>query len=145
MNIYALITGVFITCIIIFRFRKAGYEKRNFSYPALLASFPVYYWLFALNANDYEALISEVIVGMLFITLAGLALRTNRTKRLAILAVGFICHGIYDVAHLNIYGDSVAPLWWPEFCGSIDILLGVYLLWLVKKSKELCTPKVLNR
>ncbi|UGA53648.1 hypothetical protein [Vibrio sp. VB16] len=145
MNNFALIIGVFIACFIIFRFKKVGYEKRRFAYPALLMSFPIYYWLFALYANDYQALLNEVIVGLFFIILASLALRYDQIKSLVILAMGFIGHGVYDVVHLTIYGDSVAPLWWPEFCGSIDILLGVYLLWLAKKSKELFTPKVLNR
>jgi hypothetical protein len=132
MNISALIIGILIACFIIVKFKKAGYEKHNLAYPLLLSTFPVYYWFFSVYSSDYGALFNEIIVGMIFIVLALIALKLSKNKGLLILAIGFISHGLYDVVHANIYNHSVAPLWWPEFCGSIDILLGVYMLYLFK-------------
>ncbi len=132
MNIFALGIGFFIAVMIIVRFKKTGYEHKPYYYPALLATFPAYYWFFAIYAKDFSALFNEVVVGMLFIAAAWLAYKFSKIKSLLLLALGFIGHGVYDVVHADIYSHSVAPNWWPEFCGSIDILLGVYMLWLVK-------------
>jgi hypothetical protein len=44
------------------------------------------------------------------------------------LALGYIAHGVYDVIHHQLFINSGAPLWWPEFCGTVDILIGVYLI-----------------
>ena len=109
-----------------------GYEKRNLAYPLLLSTFPVYYWIFAIYSNDYSALFNEIIVGMIFMILALIALKISKFKGLLVLTAGFIGHGFYDVVHVNIYSHSVAPLWWPEFCGSLDLLLGMYVLYLFK-------------
>ncbi len=132
MNIFALITGIFIALFIISRLNKAIVQNDSGHYPALLATFPLYYWAFAIYAKDDAALLAEVFVGILFIAIAWLAYTLNRPKSLILLAVGFIGHGVYDVLHQAIYSHSVAPNWWPEFCGSIDVLLGVYVLWLAK-------------
>jgi len=132
MNISALIIGILIACFIIFKFNKVGDERCNLAYPLLLSTFPVYYWFFAVYSSDYGALFNEIIVGMVFIILALIALKLSKIKGLLILAIGFIGHGFYDVVHVNIYSHSVSPLWWPEFCGSLDILLGVYMLHLSK-------------
>jgi hypothetical protein len=132
MNIFAFIAGIFIALIIISRFNKAGVQNDSGHYPVLLATFPLYYWAFAIYAKDDAALLIEVFVGVLFIAIAWLAYTLNRPKSLILLALGFIGHGVYDVFHLAIYSHSVAPNWWPEFCGSIDVLLGVYVLWLAR-------------
>ena len=141
MNLLALIIGILIACLIIYRFKTTGYENHNLAYPVLLATFPVYYWVFALYANDIDALLMEVVVGALFIGPAILAYKSSRRASLIILAIGFVGHGVYDVIHPAINVHSVAPVWWPEFCGSIDILLGVYVLWLAKMAQD---PKALT-
>jgi hypothetical protein len=132
----AYLLAVFVASFIIFRFRKAGYEKSGLAYPVLLASFPVYYWVFALYAVDYQALVNELVVGAAFLAIAWLAYRVNDIRSLFILAIGFIGHGAYDIVHLAVLANSVAPLWWPEFCGSIDIILGVYMLWLARLKRQ---------
>ena len=133
MNIIALVVGILIACLIVHRFKLTGYENDNMAYPVLLATFPLYYWAFALYANDFGALLNEMLVGALFIGGAWLAYKSKRRVSLIILAVGFVAHGVYDVAHHVLYNPSVAPAWWPEFCGAIDILLGLYVLWLANR------------
>ncbi|MBC3767133.1 hypothetical protein [Neptunicella marina] len=137
MNTTALMVGVLVAWLIIYRFNKAGYEKRQWAYSLLLATFPVYYWVFAVYAKDGSALLNEILTGVFFIATAVVACKASRVSGLLLLALGFIGHGVYDVIHLSLYRDSVAPSWWPEFCGSIDVLLGVYMLYLLHKY----TPK----
>lgn len=132
MNITALVIGFLTTCLIIYKFNHYASYKRHKAYVVLLATFPVYYWIFALYARDSGALINEIIAGVAFFVTAALAYKYGSIKGLIILAIGFVAHGIYDVVHLSLYPHSVAPIWWPEFCGSVDILLGIYMLYLVK-------------
>ncbi|MCG7489082.1 hypothetical protein MHN79_06245 [Vibrio sp. Of14-4] len=136
INYYALAVGAAVVVFVIFYFKKTGHENYNIAYPVLLATFPVYYWFFSIYSNDYNALFYEVIVGILFIVSAGLAYKMSRMKSLALLALAFICHGIYDIIHTTIYSHSVAPSWWPEFCGVIDVFLGLYMLSLMKWNKS---------
>jgi hypothetical protein len=131
-SVAAFLIAIIITAGILVRFKAAGYERSGRAYPILLATFPLYYWVFALYAADYQALMNEIIVGVVFIGLAWLAYRLHDLRALLILAIGFISHGVYDIVHSRLFASSVAPTWWPEFCGSIDLLLGMYMLWLAK-------------
>lgn len=124
--------GIAIVSFIIVKFKNNGYEKGAIAYPTFLATFPAYYWFFALYEQNVAAFVYEVIAGSVFITLAALAYKSRNVLSLIFLTIGFIGHGAYDILHKNIYDVSVAPTWWPEFCGSIDIILGIYIIWLLK-------------
>ncbi len=39
-------------------------------------------------------------------------------------------HAIYDYYHDDLFINPGTPTWWPEFCGSIDIIIGVYIIYL---------------
>lgn len=128
MNLPALIIGLALAWLIIYSFKAKGYESLPAGYPMLLATFPLYYWCFALSSHNYHALWNELALGVVFILIAWTAYKVDGATKLALLALGFIGHGIYDVVHPHVYEASVAPSWWPEFCGSIDVILGVYVL-----------------
>ena len=115
---------------IIFRFKKTRLEKTKWAYPLLLGSFPVYYFVFAIYAQDYKALGYELAFGVLFIVAAYFAFKTKR--KLSLLVVGIFCilHAAYDLFHDYLFVNTGAPSWWLEFCGSIDIILGFYLIFL---------------
>ena len=132
MNSLALLVGILIAIVIIVRLQQKKEQPSPSFFPILLATFPAYYWVFAIYQNDYQALFHEMLIGLLFIGVAVLAYFLSSVKSLVFLAVGFIGHGIYDVLHHVIWPVSVAPIWWPEFCGIIDIMLGAYVLWLAK-------------
>lgn len=133
MNIFALSVGLVIVVCIIVKFKKSGYETGSIAYPILLATFPAYYWLFALFEQNVEALLYELIAGVFFLTLAALAYKRRSALSLIFLSIGFIGHGVYDILHKELYDASVAPNWWPEFCGSIDIILGAYIVWILMR------------
>lgn len=132
MNSLALVVGILIAIFIIVRLHQKKERPSLYFFPILLATFPAYYWVFAIYQNDYQALFHEMLIGLLFIGVAGIAYFLSSVRSLVFLAVGFIAHGIYDVLHHVIWQVSVAPIWWPEFCGVIDIMLGAYSLWLAK-------------
>ena len=133
MNILALTVGIAIAILIIVHFKRTRLETGKFAYAALLFTFPFYYLAFALFAQDYRAIPLEVIAGLLFFVLPVLSLKLNNFHKFNLLAIGYILHGVYDIAHQGLFVNLGTPTWWPEFCGSVDILLGVYLITLAFK------------
>ncbi len=129
MNLYALIIGIVIAVYVIIRFRKTRLERKKWVYPVLLATFPVYYWVFAVYASDYRALAVEVIIGFIFLVIAYIAYKLSSFMSLLLLAFGYLAHGVYDIAHNSFFYNPGTPLWWPEFCGAVDVLIGLYLVY----------------
>ncbi len=130
MNLFALIAGIIVAVVVVIHFRKTKLERKVWVYPLLIATFPVYYWVFAIYGSDMQALYKEILVGFVFIGIAVWAIKVNRKLGLLLLALACILHGVYDVVHDNFFTNSGVPSWWPELCGSIDVLIGMYLLYL---------------
>jgi cbb3-type cytochrome oxidase subunit 3 len=105
------------------RFRITNLNKRELLYPLLLASFPLYYFVFAIYAGSSTALISEIYVGSFFIAVALFAYKLNSV-------VGYLDHALYDVLHNHLFINEGTPDWSPEFCGAVDVLIGLYLIYL---------------
>lgn len=129
MNIFALTIGVITAFLIIWHFNRRKLERARLPYPALLSTFPVYYFVFALYASDYVALYKEIGVGIIFFVLAYIAIKSKRKMSASLVAVGCIAHAIYDSYHNVFFINSGTPAWWLEFCGSIDLILGLYLIY----------------
>jgi len=142
MNYLALIIGIVSALFIIYRFRKTRLEKKAWAYPLFVASFPLYYLAFALYAQDYKVLSYEFIFAVFYMGFAFLAYKLKYAYALLLLAVLSLVHGVYDYFHEDIFINEGTPSWWVEFCGSIDIILGLYLLVLYalhKKGKRTLT------
>lgn len=135
INLLALVLGICISVIIIMRFKTSRLENSKSAYAILLFTFPLYYFLFAMLAKDFAALLLEVAVGSLFFTIAFFALRLVRMPKFGLLAFGYILHGIYDVVHNLMFINAGTPDWWPAFCAVIDIIIGVYLVYLAYKHR----------
>jgi len=129
MNIYALTIGIITAILIIWHFKRRRLERAKLPYPILLATFPLYYFVFALYANNYTALYKEAGIGFIFFLLAYLSIKTKRKTSTSIVAVGCITHAIYDTYHNMLFVNTGTPEWWLEFCGSIDLILGLYLIY----------------
>ncbi|HET7057137.1 MAG TPA: hypothetical protein VFI05_00310 [Nitrospiraceae bacterium] len=130
MNIYALSIGVVVGVIVLLHLKATKRESTNWAYPLLLATFPVFYWAFAVYAADYAALLREFVAGAAFLVIAYIACRFKSPGTLLLLAVGYIGHAAYDVYHNLLFVNGGTPAWWPEFCGSVDVLLGGYVAYL---------------
>ena len=130
MNLYALAIGVLVAAIVVLRFRAGKLETTRWAYPALLATFPLYYWVFAVYAADYGALPGELVASVAFLAIAYVSYAFRSFATLLLLSVGYVAHAAYDVHHDALLSNSGVPTWWPEFCGSVDVLLGSYVAWL---------------
>ena len=136
MNYYALMVGILLALSLIISFRTNRLERNRSAFPLILASFPVYYWVFALFGSDYQALVYEALIAIIFLALAYAAYRTKATTSLYLLAAGYIGHAIYDIFHNELFINAGSPIWWPEFCGAVDVLVGLYLIYLARSSKS---------
>ena len=130
MNIYAFAIGIVIAVIVVLRFRARRLEKTKWAYPMFLATFPVYYWVFAVYASDYTALLNEVVASAAFLAIAYVAYKFRSFATLLLLAAGYVAHAAYDFYHDSLFSNSGVPAWWPEFCGSVDVLIGGYVAYL---------------
>jgi len=129
MNLYALVIGIATVAFIIFRFKQSKLEYTKWAYPLLLASFPVYYFVFAIYGNDFTALGKELVAGMVFFAFAFVAYKSQRALAAVLVGIGCILHAVYDAFHNLLFTNAGTPGWWIEFCGSIDLILGVYLIF----------------
>jgi hypothetical protein len=130
MNIYALAIGAVIAVFVVLLFKAWGLEKTNWAYPVLLTEFPVNYWSFAIYGSDSAALLKEVLVGLAFLAVAYIAYKFKSFVTLLFLAFGYVMHAAYDFSHNFFFVNAGAPTWWPEFCGSVDVLIGAYIAYL---------------
>lgn len=129
MNIYALVIGIAIAAFIIIRFKTTRLERKKWAYPVLLATFPLYYFVFAIYAENAQALRYEILAGIAFFLIAFIAYISSKKAAALLVGAGCILHGFYDVYHHLLFINPGTPEWWLEFCGSIDIILGIYLIY----------------
>lgn len=111
MNIYALSIGIIAAILIIWHFKRRKLEKARLPYPILLATFPVYYFAFALYASDFIALYKEIGISLIFILLVYLAIKSNRRISASLVALGCIAHGFYDMYHNTLFTNNGTPDW----------------------------------
>lgn len=117
--ILGIAVGIFSTVV--------GLDRDRALYPAILVVIASYYGLYAVLGGSNTAIVLETLVGLLFVAVAAVGFRVD----LWIVAAGTVGHGIFDVFHHLIIENPGLPTWWPMFCMSIDITLGVYLAWLL--------------
>ena len=129
MNVVALTIGILIAVIVILRFRARRLEKTQWAYPMFLTTLPIYYWVFAVYASDYPALLNELMASIAFLAIAYVAYRSRSFATLLLLAIGYVAHAAYDFYHDALFVNSGVPTWWPEFCGSVDFLIGGYIAY----------------
>ena len=123
------IAAIIISLSTIFGCKFAKSENKAWAYPLILSLYPVIYFCFALYANDNEALFNELIFAIPIFFICIISAIKNIKYSAFILAVGYIGHAIYDIIHHQLFINSGTPLWWPEFCGTVDLIIGIYLIF----------------
>lgn len=125
-----LIIGANLALFLALAARITKFDRDKSFYPTVLIVIATYYVLFAFIAQ--EAILEEVIAALIFILVAivgGLAYP-------ALVGIGIICHGIFDYLHSNFIDNSGVPVWWPAFCAGVDVILGIWVLWLTRQNQE---------
>jgi hypothetical protein len=117
----AVILGL---AVIIFA-ATVGFDRDRAFYPTVLIVIASYYALFAtMGASRYSTLAIEIPVGLVFVVLAVLGFKNS----MWLVAAGIAGHGFFDFfVHHTLVTNPGMPVWWPGFCGTIDIVIGGWL------------------
>ncbi len=139
---YAIAAGVLIGVTTIWGMKWGKTEHKPWAYPMVLSLYPLFYFAFAIFAKDSAALLQEMIYALPIFLICILCCFKHVNYSAVILALGYIGHGLYDVFHDHLFINTGTPIWWPEFCGTVDILIGVYLLVFAMSLPRLCIVQV---
>ena len=101
-----------------------------------LLTLPSLYAAFALQAGQQGVAVKEMMNGIPFVA-AGLVFACFSIRQSAVVVGAFwILHGLYDVIHSRLTANAGVPGWYPMWCFSVDVVIGVYLLWLSRRVPE---------
>ncbi len=118
-----VLIGVALALAIVVLGRLSGLDRDRALYPVALIVIAAYYVLFATMGGE-QALARELIAATVFVAVAIVGFRTS----LWWVAGGIAGHGIFDwVVHPRLIANPGMPEFWPAFCGSIDVALGVLI------------------
>ena len=121
----AVLGGAFVYWFI----RNAPQGRRRLGSALLIASF--IYVAFAMAAMESTWLLIEIGGVALFAGFVALGARHS----LLWLAAGWALHAMWDVGLHVIYPSAFAPLWYPVLCISFDLIVAVYIIRRVRKSR----------
>jgi hypothetical protein len=113
-----------------------GFDRSRNFYPLALIVIASYYGLFAAMAGARSAYMLEALIFGVFASLAIVGFRAC----LWVVVIGLLAHGAMDFVHGFLVTNPGVPRWWPGFCASIDIAMGLYAavrLLRCTRSKEL--------
>lgn len=101
----------------------ARLDRDGAFYPTVLGVIATYYILFAVMAHAQAALVSEALAALLFLAAAIVGSILSQW----IVVAGLIGHGLFDFVHGSLIANPGVPAWWPGFCLTVDVVLGVGL------------------
>lgn len=128
--------GIVLTISLLLVSILVGLDREKGVYPTLLIAIALFYVVFAFEHGDLNQIILNSIVAGLFTLLALIGYRKSFTY----IAIGLLLHGVFDVVY-STYANSPAPDWWAPFCLAIDVLLGLFLLFMMKKKRISLSPE----
>lgn len=118
-----VLVGIALAPAVVALGRLTGLDRDRALYPVTLIVIAAYYVLFA-TMGGAQALPSELIAATVFVVVAIVGFRTS----LWWVAAGIAGHGVFDwFVHPRLIANPGMPGFWPAFCGSIDVALGVLI------------------
>lgn len=129
-----LIAGVLLAVVVAAFGKVTQFEQDRGFYPTVLIIIASYYVLFAILGGSSHALLWESVVAVAFSAIAVFG-----SLRFPLLAGAAIAaHGLFDLVHHVIIQNPGVPSWWPIFCASVDVPLGLWVMSLYRlRSNEL--------
>lgn len=127
----ALIVGITLASVIAAGGRITRFDMDRGFYATVLIVIASYYVLFAFIAQ--QAILPEAIAASLFSAIAVL----GAYRWMPLIGIGILLHGVFDLIHPFIIDNPGVPLWWPAFCGGVDIVLGAWVIYITLNGKTL--------
>jgi hypothetical protein len=103
--------------------RIIGLDRGRAFYPTVLIVIASYYALFAVMGASRTILEIEIAVGVGFSLFALLGFK----RSMWLVAVAIAGHGVFDLFHHSLIENAGVPVWWPGFCATVDLILGIWL------------------
>jgi hypothetical protein len=129
--ISGIVAGV---AIIIVAWLLSKYFTMRLIAATILVAIAFIYVGFSLKENPVSAIIPELAVALILYFLAIIGYTRNNS----LIAYGIILHGVWDILHhKGLLVKTDIPTYWPVFCMIIDIIDGLYFLFIFKKSNTL--------
>lgn len=118
-----LLVGAVLAIVLAIGARITRSDQERSFYPTLLIVIATYYVLFAFMSG--ESIVEEIVVAAVFsiVAIAGGKMSP------VLVGVGILLHGVFDFLRPLFISNSGVPVWWPGFCGGVDILLGAWVIW----------------
>jgi len=113
--------------------KLARFDQDRSFYSTVLIIIASYYVLFAVLSGSGHALVWELVIAVAFSTVAIVGALFLPT----LVGTGIIAHGLFDLVHDVFIENSGVPTWWPSFCASIDVLLGLWVI-ILTRSRGTC-------
>ena len=123
-----IVVGVLLAIAIAALAKFTRFDEDRSFYSTVLVIIASYYVLFAVLSGSSHALVWELIIAVVFSTVAIIGALFLPT----LVGTGIIAHGLFDLVHDILIENSGVPTWWPTFCGSLDVLLGLWVIALTR-------------
>lgn len=122
----ALIVGAVLAATVGLFAHVVGYDSDRAFYATVLTVVGLLYVLFAVMAGG-RGLLLEIAFFAVFAALAAIGFRST----MWIVAAGLALHGAFDFVRYSFLAAPGAPVWWPAFCGSYDVVAALILTTLL--------------
>lgn len=120
----------FVLGVFVCAFGKySGFDRERAFYSTVAAVVATYYFLFAVMVHATRAMVLESLVACGFFALAVAGFKKNYW----LIVVALVGHAAFDAVHHLLIHNPGMPEWWPGFCGSIDVFMGTYLAFLLRR------------
>jgi len=108
--------------------RVTHFDRDRSFYSTILVIIASYYILFAILGDSPTALVGETAIATMFWVVAVF----GGLRSPLLVGIGIAAHGVLDLVHHVIIQNPGLPPWWPAFCMSVDILLGLWVIGLLR-------------
>ena len=123
------VTGIALAVLTGLLARLAGFDRDRAFYPTLVIVIASYYILFAAMGGSAHVLLVESIAMTVFVCIAIVGFRSS----LWLVAAALAAHGAFDLVHDRLVSNPGVPAWWPSFCLAFDVVLALFLSWLLRR------------
>lgn len=121
------LVGIFTAVALAVFARTSGFEKDRSFYPTVLIVIGFLYVVFGTIDGRFSVILIELFFALVFSSAAVIGYRTS----CLIVAGGIAMHGVFDFVRHFFIEDKGVPVFWAGFCGSVDVLLGLYVWFFV--------------
>ena len=131
-----IVVGVLLAIAIAALAKFTRFDEERSFYSTVLVIIASYYVLFAVLGGSNHALVWELVIAIAFSAVAIMGALFLPT----LVGAGIMAHGLFDLVHDMIIENPGVPTWWPIFCGSIDVFLGLWVI-LLARSRTTCSTR----